>query len=71
MYVCLCYGVSDKKIKKMVDQGTNTMKTIKMHAVQALIVGFVFESFNLSYLNPKSQLVADIMLSIDKQAYFL
>lgn len=29
MYICLCHGVSDKKIKKMVDNGTNTMKAIQ------------------------------------------
>ena len=29
MYICLCHGVSDKKIKKMVDQGSTTMKEIQ------------------------------------------
>lgn len=35
MYVCMCYGVTDKQIKQAVDQGATNMKSIR----QALNVG--------------------------------
>ena len=53
MYICLCYGVSDKKIKKMVDQGTNTMKAISACGAGTDAVS-VFVSYKVSFQNLKS-----------------
>ena len=29
MYICLCYGISDSKIEKMIREGASTLKEIQ------------------------------------------
>lgn len=31
MYVCLCHGVTDRAIRKAVDQGVSTMKELSLN----------------------------------------